>query len=126
MGVTATASDFGTQHVVGPVFMFGNAGGVERGGETGPAATGVELVGGGKQRLAATDAAVGALVVAIPVFASEGAFGTFFARNLKLKLGQLCLPFSNRFVNRRGGWAAHGAHYNRDDANSDSNDSGKF
>ena len=116
----AATGDFGALHEMAAVIVFGDASGGERGGETRPAAAGIELVRRCEQRFAAADATVGAIIVTIPVFTSEGAFGTFFAGYGILDFTQLCAPFGLGLAD--GGLGVlvserHRVHYNRVDAN---------
>ena len=79
VGAAPAADDLGATHEQAAILMLGDAFGSERGGEAGPAATGIEFGRRLEQRLAAADAAVGAGLLAVPVFAAEGALGALLA-----------------------------------------------
>src|SRR5271156_1841755 len=76
MGAAVLAGHFSANHAVTAIVVFRYIFFLERGREAGPAAAGIEFLLRRKQRFAATDAAVDAVFVAIPVFAAEGVFGT--------------------------------------------------
>ena len=75
---------------MGGVALLDNVGRFDRGGETGPAAAAVELLGRGEQRLAGDDVDVEAGFVVVPEFVAEGRFGGRFLRDGKLRRVQPC------------------------------------
>lgn len=116
MSLAFAAGDFGPAHVMTEIFVFVDDFLLDWRREARPATAGIEFTGGGKQWFAATDAAIGAVFVAIPVFPGKGTLGTLFTCDMKLKFGELGTPFGQRFVDdRRGFFFSHGAHYNRND-----------
>jgi len=66
-----------------------------------PAAASVEFCLGTEKRRAAADAAVGAGLVAIPVFAGKGTLGALAAGDVELVVVQLFAPFGIGFFDFR-------------------------
>src|SRR5512134_44081 len=72
-----------------------------------PAGPGVELVRRAKQRLAAADATVHALLVVVPVLPAERALGAVLARNAVLLVGELLAPLGVGLDDLLDGLLAH-------------------
>jgi hypothetical protein len=91
--VATAAEGFGAGHTVARVAVefdiFGGDGLIV----AGPAGTGVKLRLGCEERLSAADAHVGSFFFGVFVFAGEGWFSTFLARDVILVLIQLRFPF---------------------------------
>ena len=62
--------------------------------ETGPPCAGLELGGGIEERIVATDAAIDAFVVQVPVFPGKRDFGIGIAGNVEDSGGELLAPFA--------------------------------
>lgn len=93
VAVALLAEYFGALHAVAVVRCFRDAGLFDGAGEAWPAATRIVFVGRCEQRCATACAAIGAFVVAIPVFAGEGRLGSLFPQNAILLWRQLIEPF---------------------------------
>src|SRR5205807_7515955 len=92
VGAAGAADHLGADHAVGAIGALVHVLGVDWLVEAGPAGAGLELGLGVEERLAAADAAVRAIVVAVPVLAREGSLGARPARDLVLLVGQLLTP----------------------------------
>jgi len=75
---------FGAPHVVARILCLGDVARRFRSDKARPAATGIVFIARVEQRGTATNAAVDSIFMAIPVFAAEGAFGVFSARDMVL------------------------------------------
>ena len=106
VAAATAADDLGATHEQAAILMLGDAFGSERGGEAGPATAGIEFGRRLEQRFAAADAAIGAGILAVPVFAAEGALGAFLAGDVVLHGRELRAPFG--FGLADPGFAAHG------------------
>ena len=93
------ADDFGAQHAVRAVDLFGHMVGIERPEITRPAATRVELGIRFEQRCVAADAHVNAVFMMIPIAAGEGPFGHSMARDLVIERLKCCAPFGIGLLN---------------------------
>ena len=92
------AAHFGAAHVVAEIVVFGNGGGVNRAGETRPAAAGIEFVGGTEQGFAADDVHINAGFEQMVVFVAEGVFGcafwvTWYCSSVRMRLSSASLGF---------------------------------
>src|SRR5258708_39756457 len=92
MRVALRAEHLGAAHSVSAIDARLHVRIVHRRPETGPTGAGIELGAGAEQFVIAADAAIGAVVVQVPVFAGEGGLGAALARDLILLRGQLPLP----------------------------------
>src|SRR5207247_9320510 len=84
MGVAAAAHDLYPLHEKAVIGFCLDVLFCDRGPETRPARSGLELCIGAEQVVPAADALVSALFVVVPVFAGERSFRAFLARILKL------------------------------------------
>ena len=89
MGITCFATDFRTYHSVSGICFLLNQLAVNRLGETGPSATGIELIGRDEQRLTRSNIHIDARTVFIPVGITERRFGGVFLGNGILFCGEL-------------------------------------
>ena len=80
MAAATRTEDFGTDHAVAEITLLIDMALDGRTGETRPAAAGVELGIGLKQRLPATGADIGARPMLMLVFARERPFGRLLAQ----------------------------------------------
>ena len=101
VGAAVVAGDFGADHAEAAVGVLVDQASVVRRVETRPAATGIELGFGAEKRRPAADAAVGAVVLAIPITAGKGAFRAFLARDVELRFVKLGAPFGVGFLDFR-------------------------
>jgi len=92
VGVAFCAGDGSADHTEARVAQLGDI--FCRNGlpETGPSGAGIEFGSGIEQRVIATDAAVEAFVMQIPVLAGEGHFGVSVPRDVVSVGGELCTP----------------------------------
>src|SRR3569833_2870736 len=91
MPAAPAAQPFDALHSQAVVFAHLDFFRIGRFPEAGPAAAGVELRVRGEQLRAAAGAAVGAVLVMVPVLAGEGAFGSRLPQHAEL-LGRQRLP----------------------------------
>ncbi len=103
VGAAVVAGDFGAQHAEAAVDVLVDQFFVVRRVKTRPAAARIELGLGAEKRGTAADAAVGAVAVGIPIFASEGGLGAFFAGDAVFGRGQLGTPLGVGFLDFRHG-----------------------
>lgn len=90
--------DFNAPHAVtGVLGGFDGVSG-DRFEKTGPTGTGLEFSAGIEQRFTATDTGILTVVMAIPVFTTEGAFGAVLPRHPILFFVELLLPLGVGFV----------------------------
>src|SRR5262245_58898740 len=92
MGAAARAAHLGADQAVGGFAQEGDPAVAERRPEAGPAGARVELGLRREQRLAAGHAAVGAVLVVVPVDAGEGRLGAAVAGHLELEGGEPLAP----------------------------------
>ena len=102
--VAAAANDFGAGREPSAVSDLAHVVGRDRLEEARPAGAGFELRVGIKQLLAATDAAVHARFVVVPIGAGEGSLGPFFSSDFELLRSQSLLPLGVVFCNRQQTW----------------------
>ena len=89
MGITCFTTDFRTYHSVSGICFLLNQLAVNRLGETGPSATGIELIGRDEQRFTRSNIHIDARTVFIPVGITERRFGGVFLSNGILFCGEL-------------------------------------
>jgi hypothetical protein len=99
VGITPGTSDFDSAHTKAHVFDLVDAFGIDGVKEAGPTTAGVEFLIGAKEFGIATGAAIDTFVVAVPIHAGEGAFGSFLAGDVILFGGELLAPFFVCFGN---------------------------
>ena len=96
VGAAVGAGDLGAGHAEAAVDVLGDQVFIVRRVKARPAAARVELCFRAEEGGAAAAAAVGAILVAIPILASKGALGALFAGHVELGRTQLCtLPRPN-------------------------------
>src|SRR5665213_2520025 len=92
VGAAILAPRLGPDHAVGVVNVLFDGVTLDRLEEARPSGSGLELRLRREQRRVATNAYVGAVVVAVPILAREGPLGAGLAGHLELGLGQVLTP----------------------------------
>src|SRR4051812_38730701 len=98
MRAATAAHHFGPGHAVAAVRVFLDPPGLQRLGETGPAAPRVVLLVRGEQLLTARGTEVDARRLRVPVGAGERPLGPLLAEYVILLVGELRAPFGVGFL----------------------------
>src|SRR3989344_6845271 len=99
MRAALAAHHFGAAHEETAVFLFSDVFGLHGCIKTRPAGAGIEFGVGTEKFRPTADTLVNALVLAVVIFAGEGALGAFLARDLVLLRREEFFPFLVVLVN---------------------------